>query len=408
VLGLKYVELTKGHSHNYLKDGDSIPLSQTNVPVQFDQLYNTFDAKTRQASQSNLQGFGNTFAGRGLDVNTTISNLPRLFGVLTPVMANLSAPSTQLGYFFQQLGRAARIVAPVAQQNSQNFTWMADTFGAISHDPNALKATISQSPPTLDVSTASLRAQTPFLGDTAAFAHDLRFAVHDLRGALPVLNPTLEAGIGVLRRTVPLQERLKSVMAALRDLTTTPTTNIALRALVGTVTTLNPQLRFIGPYVTVCNYWNYWWTMLADHFSEADPTGMAQRALINTAPPQTDGIGGQGAALPANGQGVLPHQVPQFLHGQPYGAAINPNGTADCEAVQRGYPKRLATGVPSTLQIATDPHTPGSLGPVFKSLNDANLPPNQRQLGALSVPPGQTFSREPQTGIGLPTNLQTP
>ena len=41
-------------------------------------------------------------------------------------------------------------------------------------------------------------------------------------------------------------------------------------------------MRFYGPYVTVCNYWNYFFTYLAEHFSEPDTTGSAQRALVNT------------------------------------------------------------------------------------------------------------------------------
>ena len=132
----------------------------------------------------------------------TISQLPAFLGYLQPVAANLASPETQLGRFFRALGRTAEIVAPVAQVNARLFTDMATTFAAISHDPDALKATISKSPSTLDVSTASLRAQRPFLDDTATFSHDLRGAVHDLRAALPDINPALETGTPVLRRSV--------------------------------------------------------------------------------------------------------------------------------------------------------------------------------------------------------------
>jgi phospholipid/cholesterol/gamma-HCH transport system substrate-binding protein len=53
-LGLKYVEFTKGRSTKTLPNGGTLPQTQTAVPVELDQFYNMFDAKTRKASQINL------------------------------------------------------------------------------------------------------------------------------------------------------------------------------------------------------------------------------------------------------------------------------------------------------------------------------------------------------------------
>ena len=88
--------------------------------------------------------------------------------------------------------------------------------------------------------------------------------------------------------------------------------------------------------MTVCNAPNYFFTYLAEHFSEADSTGQAQRALLNFAGQQDDSLGSMGADEPANGQEVKQGNK-QYLHGDPYGAAITPDGRADCEAGQRGY-----------------------------------------------------------------------
>ncbi len=78
-----------------------------------------------------------------------------------------------------------------------------------------------------------------------------------------------------------------------------------VRGLGATVTTLNPQLKFYGPFVTVCNSPNYFFTFLAEHFSEPDTTGSAQRALANTTGRQDDSVGSMGADEPANGEEVL-------------------------------------------------------------------------------------------------------
>ena len=65
-------------------------------------------------------------------------------------------------------------VAPVAQVNAELFGKMATTFEAIDRNPPDLKATISESPSTLQVSTQSLAAQQPLLADLTTFGqqHD--------------------------------------------------------------------------------------------------------------------------------------------------------------------------------------------------------------------------------------------
>ena len=399
-LGLKYLELTRGKSSKNLSDGDTLPVAQTNVPVQFDEIFKIFDAPTRTAEQTNLTGFGDAFAGRGNDINQAITELPRFFGLLAPVMSNLGAPQTNLTRFFKELDDAARIIAPVAAVNARFFAVAADTFEAFARDPAALQATISKSPSTLAAGEVSFREQRPFLEDTAAFSRDLRFTAADLRAGLPTINSALEIGTPVVRRTAKLNGQLQKTMKSLQDLVEAPTTNIAIRGLTATVATLNPQLRYLGPYVTVCNYWNYFWTFVADHFSEKDPTGQSQRALVNTTDNQKYGISSGGAAEPASGQ---PTQAPggtsQNLHGQPYGAAINPDGTADCEAVQRGYPGKLNRyGKGPYSNVTIDTYTPGSQGPTFKTFDDVNKPLSQRILGPDRPPAGETFTRYPETG----------
>ncbi len=400
VLGLKYVQITRGLSHRDLRDGDTIPIAHTSVPVELDEVFSTFDRPTRNASRQNLVEFGGGLAGRGQDINRTITQLPELLRRLTNVTSNLSNPQTQLVRFFQESGKLARLVVPVAGTQARLFTSMATTFAAISSDTRALEDTISKSPGTLDVATRSLHDQRPFLADLKTFSRALLPASVELRVALPRISPAIEAGTRVLPRTVSLNRNLQDTLAALRDFSIAPGTNQALRGLTATVGTLNPQLRYLGPYQTVCDNWNYFWTYLSEHLSAPDPNGEAQRALGNQAEAQTNSIGAINATEPANGQGASPGTMatgdPQFLHGQAYAAAIDTKGAADCEIGQRGYPMgRLAQFAPARdsmgkpFNVVLDSHTPGDQGPTFK--------------GRARVPRGETFSREPQTpGAALP------
>src|SRR5947209_194882 len=68
-LGEKYLELTPGTSARKLADGATLPLANAHpTPVQIDDLLNMFDAPTRRANQVNLVTFGDTFAGRGVQL----------------------------------------------------------------------------------------------------------------------------------------------------------------------------------------------------------------------------------------------------------------------------------------------------------------------------------------------------
>jgi phospholipid/cholesterol/gamma-HCH transport system substrate-binding protein len=247
----------------------------------------------------------------------------------------------------------------------------------------SLELTISESPSTLSTGTDSLRVQQPFLVDLTTLGRDLTPATDALRASLPQINPAIESGTRTLARTGPLNAKLQQLMNALRTLAQAPETNLAVNALTATVRTLNPMLRYLGPYQTVCGYWNYWWTYLSEHLSAVTNFGYAQRAIINFGAITGNGVGQQGAYAPANN---TPAGLPfaggtEFLHAQQYGAAIDTAGNADCEAGQRGYALKLNRNDPQGRDLALDPRTPGDQGPTYG--------------GRAHVPAGETFTRAP-------------
>jgi phospholipid/cholesterol/gamma-HCH transport system substrate-binding protein len=380
-LGLKYLELTEGNSRTAFENGDTVPAAQGSASTDIDEVLKMFDADTRKANQENLRGFGDAFAGRGQSVGRTIEELPAFLEHLQPVMSNLADPDTQLPRFIDELADAARIVAPVSEQQAALFTSMADTFEALGRDEGALKQTISDSPPTMDVAIESFRVQRPFLANLEGFGHDFAPATAELRGALPTLNRAVDVAIPVNKRAPQLNEELGKTLDQLRELAQAPGTLPGVRGLGATVTTLNPQLKFYGPFVTVCNSPNYFFTYLAEHFSEPDTTGSAQRALANTAAPQDDGVGSMGADEPANGRNAKGAQ--QWAQNQPYAAAITPDGRADCETGQRGWLERNAGGLDKQYRVNLNPRTPGVQGPTF--------------TGKPRVPKGQTYTAAPET-----------
>jgi hypothetical protein len=287
-------------------------------------------------------------------------------------------------------------VAPLAQTNVRLLADAATTFEAISRDPHALETTIGESPSTEDVTTNSLRVQQPFLVDLTHLGTNLAPATSELRAALPDINPAIEVGTQTLARTPSLNANLQQVMGALKNLSLAPGTNVAINALTSTVSTLNPMIRYLGPYQTVCDDWNYFWTYLSEHLSEQTSFGFAQRVLLNLANPvQNNNVGQAGASAPVNGGGsssLLGGN--EYLHAQNYGAAVDKQGNADCETGQRGYPLKLNAFDPQHRDLASDAHTPGDQGPTY--------------AGRAHVPAGETFSRNPSTGPQLVANPSNP
>lgn len=405
-LGLKYIELNTGRSQRTIPPAGTLGSERVRIPVELDELYNTFDKPTRDASVVNLDEFGDAFAFRGADLNRLINVAPRLFGVLRPVAKNLADSRTDLDEFFIALNRAAGELAPVAATQARLFTTMADTFGAFVKDPKALRDFIAKNPPTMDAAASSFRAQKPFLSHTVALSRDLSAAAADLPATLPTINDALRIGTPIVRRSPELSVRTQGALNALNGLVSEPSTIAALRGLTETVETLQPQLRFLGPYITVCNSWNFFWTLAAEHLSAPVPTGTTQRAMLNNAGQQQDSVGAQGATRPAAGLNVK-EGTPQFLHGNTTSHAVGLNGEADCEAGQQGYiagaNRFTKLSNKNYKKVVIDAgHLETIEGPTFRKLDR-----NGRGVGLniARTPPGQTSTVEPG---GLGAQLDTP
>ena len=122
----------RARSSEGFDEGATIPLKQaTPAPVEFDEFLSTFDEKTRDAAQQQLNGFGTAFAGRGQDLNRAIQALNPLLANLVPAMANLADDRTRLARFSEALGRTSAIVAPVAEQQASLFANLDTTFTAL-------------------------------------------------------------------------------------------------------------------------------------------------------------------------------------------------------------------------------------------------------------------------------------
>jgi ABC-type transporter Mla subunit MlaD len=421
--GLKYVEIVRGEGdpapEGFVFNGTdddgtcalpvdaatftaSIPDSAKNgcfqPQTEFDDIANTFDPKTRAAVRTNLEGYGTAFAGRGTSLNDAISSLEPLFRGLRPVTRVLIERDTRFDNFFPALGRAAEIVAPVAEQNADFFTKAAITFAAISSDPTALEETISETAPTLETGIELLPRERPFLTSLSTLARTLQPGITDLRATLPVLNDAIEVGTPVLARSPATNRRLEAVLRSLNQLVSQPTTRLALQRLQQTFDTAEPLAKFVVPAQTVCNYWNYWFTFLPNGLSDRDQVGYSFRQALAGFPPGVDTPVDGYSGAQANGRdgavggGVFkPYENP-IINAHPYAPAGQHN--ADCQGGQSGYDlgQGLLPGQSLNNPAFATADLSGSRGPTTLFYNDDN----NRELQDTRNP-----ARQPQTWKGL-------
>jgi virulence factor Mce-like protein len=329
-LGLKYIEIAPGDSDEGFAAGDTIPATQAKPePVEIDQVFNVFDAKTRRGAQRSLNGLGTALSGRGSDINEAIVDLRPLFLHLQPVAHNLADPDTQLARFFQELGDAAAEVAPVADAQASLFVNLDTTFTALAGVARPfIQESISNSPPAEDAAIRGFPQQRPFLRNTTALFHELKPGVNVLPTSAPILADALEIGTHTLARTPPFNERVKDVFVALKNFTEEPLVEPGIERLNDTVESLRPTLAFVTPAQTVCNYATLWFRNISDLLSVGDQNGTWQRFIIIATPLGPNNEGGPSSA-PANGGGSDPAN---YLHSNPYPNTAAPGQTRECEA----------------------------------------------------------------------------
>ena len=384
-LGLKYVELIPGRAQRTLEAGATVPLSNAiAVAPELEDVLSTFQPRTRADARRALGGFGDAFAGRGEQINSTILALRPFLVHLTPVMRNLADPRSELRRLVPALSAAAAQVAPVAEVQARLFGELADTFAAIDRDPRALQDTIEETPPTLTAATESFGVQTPFLARFADVSRRLGPGAAELRRALPLLNGALSAGVPAFRRTPQLSDDLEQLLRALESLSENPSTLMALTDLRRALQVSRPAIEKIAPYQTVCNYAVYFFNPLGTHLSETVPGGTAERILPKLASltqpnslAVTESL--RPVDVPADQDPQSESPLLQSLHSQYPQPAVDSKGRADCQAGQNGYPNRLITGgryppdnasggfVGGGSHVVVDGNTPGLAGGTYRS-----------------------------------------
>ncbi len=285
-IGLKYLEITPGHSSRGLPNGATVSLGRAGSEVDFDQVLSMFTPPTRVGVQRTTIGFGEALAGRGSDINEAIGAFIPLLTDLGPVARNLSSSRTDLAGFFRGLASYAGALAPVAQIQASLFSNLNTTFRALAGVAvPSLQDTISQTPPMFEATIAGSPVIRPFLTDAAGLFGELRPGAATLPQTAPVLAQAFAIGTRNLPGTSALDQRTVALAKSVAAYGQTPAVQQGLDRLTLTLSKLGPPLAFLTPAQTACNYVTLFLrngaSLLSEHVSQGTLLRFVQIAIDN-------------------------------------------------------------------------------------------------------------------------------
>ena len=256
-LGIKYLEIVPGESTEGYEAGSLMPLSAaTPEPVEIDQFLGMFDAKTRTSIQTNLREFGNTFAGRGGDLNSAIGELAPLVERLMPVATLSPRPRPSSTASSRRSRRRRRRSRPSPRRRP---TCSSPSTTPSPRSPSVarpfIQETITRLGPGRGGADRHRSADPHFLNHSAILFRDLRPGAQALAD-----NAAGARGRRGRRRREPARRagaqppHPAGRRRPARTSTTTPASAPASDRLTQTMNTLDPTLSFVTPAQTVCNY----------------------------------------------------------------------------------------------------------------------------------------------------------
>jgi ABC-type transporter Mla subunit MlaD len=335
-LGIKYLEIVPSDKGRALAANEVLPLSQSRVTVDLDQVLAAFDEPTRRWTQLGVAGLGTGLAGRGVDFNVLLADAPALLNDAESVAGNFADPRTDLAGFVRGLSGAAAEAAPVAPQLGRLMANASTTLGALAGVAPELQAVLGGLPPVEAEGTEMLAVARPVLRDARVLVGDLRPGIEQLTPAATRLHSAIDTGIPVVRRAIDLSDRLEATLAAVEELSSDPQTRDALERLRTTLDSALPTTRFLVPAQTVCNYLGLWTRNANSTISEGDTSGTWFRTLV----------------IAATDEFLASDRPADSLHVTPYGYHAAPGQPRECEVGNEGYAPGQVIGHPPGAQPA--------------------------------------------------------
>ena len=203
----RYIDLSLPDATHTEKiaDGGVIPQARTTTAVDLDQLFNTFDPKTRKALSGVIRGYATSYGGRGKETNAG-------WLYLNPSLAATSRLFQELNYdtplFERFVVASSKLVTDLADRRDDLaglVDGLATTFGAIARKNGALAEAVQNLPPFMR------RANTTFV-NLRATLDDLKPLVDESKPVAKKLKPFFDELRPLAQNAVPTVRQLATLI----------------------------------------------------------------------------------------------------------------------------------------------------------------------------------------------------
>jgi phospholipid/cholesterol/gamma-HCH transport system substrate-binding protein len=187
----RYVQLTMpqgDRAGDPIKDGGTLPISNTVSEVDLDQLFNTFDQRTIGNFRKLIKGFARAYEGVGPQTNRGFHYLNPFLSTSRRLFAELTADERRFERFLIDGASLAEAVAERDEDLEQFIANSDQMMGALAAENEALAGTIARLP---------------------GFMRNFNTTAVNLRATLDDLDPLVAASIPVARKLQPFTAALR-------------------------------------------------------------------------------------------------------------------------------------------------------------------------------------------------------
>jgi phospholipid/cholesterol/gamma-HCH transport system substrate-binding protein len=268
------VLLTLGHSHQLVRNGGSLGLSQDQSYTEVDQILNQLSGPTEGKARQFFQGIGAGVNGEGVNLNHTLGGFAALVNNSPPLTSTIGVQHQQVADIVQNLGnimneigqrttaiedfaRGARTTfQAVAAQDRTLSGFLVHLKGIplggvapmsfpLGHGP-AFKAALDTLLGAEIGGTNAERAVGTASPALIQLVDSLTTAVQRLKPSIDLLTPASNSGIKLVNALGGASPALKNLLVNLEQ--TKPSATQALPALHSLLCQVDPMARFIAPY----------------------------------------------------------------------------------------------------------------------------------------------------------------
>ncbi len=267
----RYIDLQQGPMNaKAIPNGATLPTETTESAVDLDQLFNTFDPKTRKATQEVIQGLADATDGHTMEANDATKYFNPVLSASTRLFGELDRNDDVLQRF---IVKSAQLVTDVNDKR-EDVAGLVSNFGrvstALASQDTALASAIRQLPGFLRKSNttfvnlrATLDDLDPLVAASKPVVRNLRPLLTDLRPFARNARPTFRDLSRTIRRKGAgndLVELLDAQPAVAKATTQKVQANGALRpstftSLTDSLTTGAPEMAFFRPYSADLTGW---------------------------------------------------------------------------------------------------------------------------------------------------------